>query len=167
MTTRKFSLLTASTSLILGISVQALAQAPVMTEPSQYTSASAPSSMPLDEQAIADNVVIEKANETQVQELAVSSPGAEALIGTGYTYSHDWGDRRGRWIFNLNWGVVRNNSRVFVSTSECRAGGGKFIGSAVYTVHNVAQVNGRVSTRINIDWREPIRVCVDYLVINP
>lgn len=95
---------------------------------------------------------------------------AEALIGTGFTYRHDWGDRNGQWKLNLNWGAVNGNSRVFVAIAEGAAGGpsaGKFLGAARYTLYNVAPRSGGVDIWVNIEWSSPIRLYVDYLVINP
>jgi hypothetical protein len=91
----------------------------------------------------------------------------QELIGTGFSYRHDWGDRKGQQILNLNWGAVNRNSRVFVAIGEGASGGGKFVGNARFTVHNVAPQDGRVSIWVNIEWGEPIRLYVDYLVINP
>jgi hypothetical protein len=71
---------------------------------------------------------------------------------------------------NLNWSAVNGNSRVFVAIAEGAAGGpssGKFIGAARYTLHNVAPRNGGVDIWINIEWSSPIRLYVDYLVVNP
>jgi hypothetical protein len=114
-------------------------------------------------------VVEQSADEQKVQEVFQVGGGASAqeLVGNGFTYRHDWGDRNGQHILHLNWGAINNNSRVFVSISEGQPGGGKFIGSARYTLYNVAPSNGRVSIWINIEWSSPIRLSVDYLVINP
>jgi hypothetical protein len=95
------------------------------------------------------------------------APGAMSLSGTGFTYRHDWGNRNGQWTLNLNWGAINANSRVFVAIGEGAPGGGKFIGAARYTLHNVAPANGRVSIWVNIEWSYPIRLYVDYLVVNP
>lgn len=109
----------------------------------------------------------------QVDEAEVKQFGADdgvsarELIGTGFTYRHDWGDRNGQWKLNLNWGAVTANSRVFVAIAEGAPGGGKFIGAARYTLHNVAPTNGSVNIWINIEWSSPIRLYVDYLVVNP
>lgn len=91
----------------------------------------------------------------------------QELIGTGFSYRHDWGDQKGQRILNLNWGSVNRNSRVFVAIGEGAPGGGKFIGNARFTLHNVAPKDGQVSIWVNIEWGEPIRLYVDYLVINP
>jgi hypothetical protein len=92
---------------------------------------------------------------------------AQNLAGTGFTYRHDWGYRNGQWRLHLNWCALNRNSRVFVEIGECDAAGGKFIGGARYTVHNVAPNHCVVSSWVNIEWGSPIRVCADYLVINP
>ncbi len=108
-------------------------------------------------------------NEQEVRKLFTAGEGVsiEALAGNGFTYRHDWGDRNGQWKLTLNWGAINNNSRVFVAIAEGKAGGGKFIGGAKYTLHNVAPSNGQVSIWVNIEWSSPIRLSVDYLVINP
>jgi hypothetical protein len=114
--------------------------------------------------------------ETQeVNEQEVRSFGAAAgtgvkpsdLSGTGFTYRHDWGDRNHGQRLTLNWNVITPNSRVFVAIGEGAAGGGKFLGNAKYTLFNVAPANGSVGIWLDIDWNSPIRLSVDYLVINP
>jgi hypothetical protein len=93
-----------------------------------------------------------------------------ALSGTGFTLRHDWGNKHGQWKLNLNWSAVNRRSRVFVAIGEGAAGGpdgGKFIGGARYTLHNVAPRAGGVDIWVNIEWGSDIRIYVDYLVINP
>jgi hypothetical protein len=110
-------------------------------------------------------------DEAQVQQfLAGSATNGVApaeLIGQGFTYRHDWGNRNGQHRLTLNWGAVNANSRVFVAIAEGAPGGGKFLGSARYTLHNVAPSNGAVGIWVNIEWSTPIRLYVDYLVVNP
>lgn len=112
---------------------------------------------------------IQDVNLEDVQQLFPSPKdvSTQELFGTGFTYRHDWGDRNGQHILNLNWGAVTAESRVFVAIAEGAAGGGKFIANARYTLHNVAPFNGGVGIWINIEWGSPIRLYVDYLVINP
>jgi hypothetical protein len=98
-----------------------------------------------------------------------ASPQPE-LSGTGFTYRHDWGARRGEWLLQLNWADVGPRSQVFVAIGEGAAPGpdaGKFIGSARYTLHNVAPRPGGVDIWVNIDWESDIAIYVDYLVVNP
>jgi hypothetical protein len=73
----------------------------------------------------------------------------------------------GQWTLNLAWDVIKKGSLVFVSIGEGAADGGKFIGGARHTLHNVAPTDGTVSIWVNIEWNYPIRLYVDYLVINP
>ena len=108
----------------------------------------------------------------EVRELFKAREGItpQELSGTGFTYRHDWGDRNGQWKLNLNWSAVRGNSRVFVAIGEGAPGGpaaGKIMGGARYTLYNVAPTNGAVSIWVNIEWSSPIRLYVDYLVVNP
>lgn len=110
------------------------------------------------------NVSLEKVRQLALVSKDVST---QELSGTGFTYRHDWGDRSGQQILNLNWDAVTENSRVFVAVGEGAPGGGKFVGNARFTVHNVAPSNGEVSIRVNIEWDSPIRLYVDYLVVNP
>lgn len=94
----------------------------------------------------------------------------EELIGTGFTYRHDWGNFNHAWILTLNWSAVNARSRVFVAIAEGAAGGpdgGKFIGAAKFSLFNVAPSDGQVAIWVDIDWGNPIRLYVDYLVINP
>lgn len=111
------------------------------------------------------------ANEAAVNLLSHAN-GLEspALTGTGFSYRHDWGRRRGQWRLQLNLGGVNPRSRVFVAIGEGAAGGpdnGKFIGSARYTLHNVAPRAGGVDVWVNIEWGSDIPIYVDYLVVNP
>ena len=126
-----------------------------------------------DSRPLPSNEVIEAAKEHEVSSLfktakAGEGVSAEELIGTGFTYRHDWGNRHGQWKLTLNWSAINCNSRVFVSI--CEFGGGNqcgFVGAARYTVHNVAPFNGGVTVWINTEWNSDIRVHFDYLVINP
>jgi len=105
----------------------------------------------------------------EVGQLGMSQEGASpaAFFGNGYSYRHDWGDRKGQHILHLNWNLITRDSLVFVAIGEGAAGGGKLIGSARYTLHNVAPNNGVVSIWVNIEWGSPIRLYVDYFVFNP
>jgi hypothetical protein len=105
----------------------------------------------------------------EVRQLGMSQEGASpaAFFGNGYGYRHDWGDRNGQHILHLNWGIITPASLVFVAIGEGAPGGGKFIASARYTLHNVAPNNGVVSIWVNIEWSSPIRIYADYFVFNP
>ncbi len=111
----------------------------------------------------------QQADEQSIIKLFSPEAGAtpSLLSGSGFTYRHDWGDRKGEWKLFLSSRAINRNSRVFVAIGECAPGGGKFIGSARYTVHNVAPKDNGVEIWINIQWSEPIRLCVDYFVVNP
>jgi hypothetical protein len=116
--------------------------------------------------------VSQDADEAAVRPLspAESDSLEPALSGTGFSYRHDWGPRRGQWTLRLNWGAVNPRSHVFVSIGEGVAGGpdnGKFVGGARYTVHNVAARAGGVDIWVNIEWGSDILLYADYLVVNP
>jgi hypothetical protein len=116
--------------------------------------------------------VQEDAGEAAGQPLALGADGSPepGLTGNGFSYRHDFGRRRGQHVLRLNWGVVTSRSRVLVSVGEGAAGGpdnGKFVGSARYTVHNVAPRAGGVDVWVNIEWGADISIYVDYLVVNP
>lgn len=116
--------------------------------------------------------VTQSVKEEEVKALFVPSGdiSPEALSGQGFTLRHDWGDRNGQWILRLNFSSANPRSRVFVAIGEGAAGGpnaGKFIGGARYTLHNVAPRAGGVDIWVNIEWGSPIRIYVDYLVVNP
>lgn len=105
----------------------------------------------------------------QLFQPAAAGPEPE-LSGTGFTYRHNWGARRGQWVLRLNWSAIGPRSRVLVAIGEGAAGGpdaGKFIGSARYTVHNVAPRAGGVDIWVDVEWSSDILLYVDYLVVNP
>jgi hypothetical protein len=113
--------------------------------------------------------LVQSAKQKDVKELfpRPEGVGVEELIGTGFTYRHDWGNKHGSWKLRLNWGSVNINSMVFVAIGEGAAGGGKFLGDARYTLMNVAPRAGGVDIWVYIDWGSDIRIYVDYLVVNP
>lgn len=100
-----------------------------------------------------------------------TAAGPQDVAGTAFTYRHDWGNRHGSWKLTLNFGAsVGPRTRAFVAIGEGAPGGpdgGKFLGSAKYTLFNVAPRNGGVDIWVNIDWGSDIRIYVDYLIINP
>ena len=105
---------------------------------------------------------------------AIGMPGAAApepeLSGTGFTYRHNWGPRQGQWVLRLNWAAITPRSRVLVAIGEGAAGGpdaGKFIGSARYSLHNVAPRAGGVDIWVNVEWSASLLLYVDYLIVNP
>ncbi len=117
---------------------------------------------------------VEKVQEAKKDEIRAlfkaPETAPESLAGSGFTYRHDWGNKHGQWTLRLNLSGVTPRSRVFVAIGEGAAGGpdgGKFIGGARYTVHNVAPRNGGVDIWINIEWSSDLRIYADYLVVNP
>lgn len=115
--------------------------------------------------------VTQEVKKNEVRQLLKGGDGASPaeLAGSGFTYRHDWGNLRGQQTLRLNWASVNARSRVFVAIGEGAAGGpdgGKFIGSARYTLHNVAPRAGGVDIWVNIEWSSNIRIYVDYLVVN-
>jgi hypothetical protein len=113
--------------------------------------------------------VTQEALQGEMQPLFGSAVQPE-LSGTGFTYRHNWGARRGQWKLLLNWGDVNPRSKVFVSIGEgagADVDSGKFIGGARYTLHNVAPRAGGVDIWVNIEWNSNISLFVDYLVVNP
>ena len=114
--------------------------------------------------------VSQSAEQAAVRPLMGAASPEPALTGTGFTYRHNWGPRRGQWTLRLNWGAVNPRSRILVSIGEGAGGGpddGKFIGGARYTLHNVAPRAGGVDIWVNIEWSSDILLYVDYLVVNP
>jgi len=103
------------------------------------------------------------------QELILEGDASDNAAGPGVNYvpegsfiayRHDWGDGKGSLVLNLNWGDVHSWSHVFVSASEGH------MGAAPYTVENVVPWEGGVSIRMYVGWSEPIRLYVDYLLVN-
>jgi hypothetical protein len=84
-----------------------------------------------------------------------------------FTIRYDWGDLNGDYILNLSWPGVTARSAVFVAIGEGAAGGptaGKFIGASKFTLFNVAPFDGGVGIWVNVNWGDPIRLYVDYVV---
>lgn len=114
--------------------------------------------------------VIQTVDEAEIKALfpGGSDLSAQNLYGVGFTYRHDWGNHNGQKTYTLNIGSVNANSRVFVSATEFGGGANEgFIGNSRYTVHNVAVRNGAIVVRLNVEWNSPIRVRMDYLIVNP
>jgi hypothetical protein len=112
--------------------------------------------------------VMQEASQGEVQPFGAAVE--PELSGTGFTYRHNWGARRGQWKLLLNWGDVNPRSKVFVAIGEgagADVDSGKFIGGARYTLHNVAPRAGGVDIWVNIEWNSDISLFVDYLVVNP
>ena len=93
---------------------------------------------------------------------------SQNVAGIISSFRWDWGDLRGNWILQFNWGAVSPRTAVFVAIGQGAAGGpiaGKFIGAAKYTLHNVAPRAGGVDIWVTIDWPSDILIYVDYLVV--
>jgi len=94
---------------------------------------------------------------------------SQNLAGIITSLRWDWGNLHGDQILRLNWGAVNTKTAVFVAIAEGVPGGptaGKFIGSAKYTLFNVAPRAGGVDIWVNINWGSDIRIYVDYLVVS-
>ncbi len=114
--------------------------------------------------------VIQQVDESQIKSLfpAELDVSAESFAGNGFTYRHDWGNHKGQKNYTLNWGAINAGSRAFVSATEFGGGANEgFIGGARYTVHNVATRNGAILVKVNIEHDNPIRLRIDYFVVNP
>ena len=84
-----------------------------------------------------------------------------------------WGNWRGQVKLNLDWDVIRYNSRVLVSACETKpqdtSVGGRVgepvLGAARVTVHNVAAHDGGVTVWVEIAWDSPLPLAVSYFAI--
>ena len=85
-------------------------------------------------------------------------------------YQHDCSGRYyGNRIINLEWDDIREESIVFASASEYEADTRNgyqrsFIGSAKYTIHNIAPYDGGVKLWLEIHWDSPLPVRLNFLV---
>ncbi len=95
------------------------------------------------------------------KEITVTESVKASTNAGGYT--HLWGAFSGCVRFNLTGLGLPNAYPVAVSASERDAAGTEFIGSAVYTVTNVAVGNNIISARVCIDWPNPILVNIHYV----
>jgi hypothetical protein len=92
---------------------------------------------------------------------------AAAISGNGFAARINWGPRQGMVVLTINGNFITNNTIIYVAAGEGTGGGGKFMGAARYTVHNVAPDTGTVAVRFEIDWFAPINLTADYLFIEP
>ncbi|WP_137938147.1 hypothetical protein [Chitinivorax sp. B] len=127
-------------------------------------------------QAIDSNLAqVDVVQQQDTRSVTIAKPGPNEpmaspktpLLASFYTERIDWGNKNGWWILTLYDWRITANSRVYVSFSEADGGGNRFIGSAVYTIHNVAPRNGAVSIRVFVNWGSPLHTVVDYLVVQP
>lgn len=82
------------------------------------------------------------------------------------TVRHDWGVRSGEWILILEGENFISGMPVFVALAEGEAQGvNKVIGEARCTLRNVAPTTGRVSIWVEVVSPSPVRLLVDYLMI--
>ena len=82
-----------------------------------------------------------------------------------------WSKHRGRQNYNLAWDVIRHDSVVLISASEGKQpitpqAPERFVGSATYTVCNIAAQDGNVSFVVSIDWDEPLDLWTDITVFD-
>jgi hypothetical protein len=110
------------------------------------------------------------ADKSGVRQILAPQPVAgKDLVGTIFSYRHDWGALSGSWTLFLDWDAINARSCVFVSLARGTVGGpnvGKLIGEANSSVFDVAPADGEIAVRVRIDGEIPIRLCADYLVIN-
>jgi hypothetical protein len=90
------------------------------------------------------------------------SSGLNPAVSAGYClYNGVDGEK----IFRCYWNAISANSTVMAAVSEYRGGPlGRFIGSAIMTVHNIRPFNGGVDVVIDTGWGNPINVRMDLLV---
>ena len=94
------------------------------------------------------------------------------LVGplTGAALRYDgWHSTMGTADFGYNWNLIHAGSHVFISASEIDNAGNRFMGDAVYQVHNIVVKEGRVEFRLFVGTKHnvPVRVSTDILTIDP
>jgi len=92
---------------------------------------------------------------------------ARAISGNGFAARINWGSRNGLIVLTINATFITNSTIIYVAAGEGTGTGGKFMGAARYTVHNVAPDTGTVAVRFEIAWPTPINLTADYLFIEP
>lgn len=118
-------------------------------------------------------MVEQEMDETAVVPLLRGATQQQVFEGYGYTYRHNWGLRRGEMVLRLTsprTPLITPRSRIFVAIGEGMGPGpdaGKYIGSARYTVHNIAPRANGVDIWVNIEHWADIRLYADYFVVTP
>jgi len=78
-------------------------------------------------------------------------------------------------VLRVTWPVIKSTSIVLISASEARSDDvprftpviERFIGDAPITVRNIAPQEGFVEFWIYVEWKDPLDVAVDIVVLDP
>ena len=82
-----------------------------------------------------------------------------------------WGRWNGRVLCRLNFGDINHQSVVLVTASEGDDGNSsaspqRFVGSANFTVANIAPFDGGVRFVVRVDWDTPIPLWTDIVIMD-
>jgi hypothetical protein len=112
------------------------------------------------------------ADMSTVDETVAEKPGADAAARAGAPSSTYWHysdtSAKGRFTHTVSLGdKVNTYSQVIVSICELTSEGVPFLGSAVMSVDNVVpQADGRVLVSANVAWGSPLKVRLNYVILN-
>lgn len=100
--------------------------------------------------------------------VTVSEPieGAPSVAAGNVTVFHHIWQRplKGQIIADGTLSWITSATDVVVSISQVDPQGSPFVGSARFTVHNVAPYNGGIKVWVNIEWDEQLSVRFTYYV---
>lgn len=102
----------------------------------------------------------------QVAQAVDAGAGAELPAGSYSTYCIYNYSGSHRLVTCYDW-RINSNSRVFASLSEYAytgPNGGRFMGGARMTVHNIVPFNGGVTVWTDVEWGSPLNVRLDLLI---
>ncbi|WP_030684149.1 hypothetical protein [Streptomyces cellulosae] len=115
----------------------------------------------------------EEVDQSRILRRTVDHTVGDGIIqATSEAYRHAWPRKlNGSLILTLNnWSGMRPDSKVWVSATEAKVLGdataGGFMGDAVFTVHNIVPLDGKIQFRVNIAFGQPLALITDFWVIH-
>jgi hypothetical protein len=115
----------------------------------------------------------EEVDQSRILRRTVDYTVGDGIIqATSDAYRHAWPRKlNGSLILTLNnWSGMRPDSKVWVSATEAKVLGdataGGFMGDAVFTVHNIVPLDGKIQFRLNIAFGQPLPLITDFWVIH-
>jgi hypothetical protein len=116
-----------------------------------------------------EDMLAEDADESKIRGLIEGSDIARA---SNTFYRHAWANpRNGVVNFRLGWSGMRPDTLVWIAAGQAQVVGdpvaGKLLGSATFTVHNVAPGFDELFFRVQIQWDSPLPIITDHFVVFP
>jgi hypothetical protein len=109
------------------------------------------------------------AESDNIRRFLAKDQGRNGHDASALSYRHDWGDVDANATLFLEWDSIGPTSQIFVSIAEGSADGSRYgeePGMTKCSLSEVAQKDGGIGIRVNVEGRRPVRLYANYLVIN-